>query len=277
MTLGDLDRELGRVGIRGRRRARILAEAADHLAEGDPECFGDPREIAQTFADELATAGVTRSAFRAFAALAAAGIGFAAAWLLVVPAGGWTDLTAAPEVPLAVAAGVGMLVCSQVSLAAGLLAGLQALRIRRRRAAPAAEVALLLRRTVAALAFGAAATLSISLFALESRGQLAGWYVLGAGIGGVVLTVPLAFVAATIVPLARLRPAVPGAAGDVFDDLPVRLPRRPWLLCLGLAALAAFVTLGAADSAEGARNAVVEATLVVAGFAALGRRLGLRS
>ena len=85
MTLDELDRELGRVGIGGRRRARILAEAADHLAEGDPERFGDPREIAQTFADELATAGVTRSAFRAFAALAAAGLGFAAAWLLVVP------------------------------------------------------------------------------------------------------------------------------------------------------------------------------------------------
>ena len=32
--LDDLDRELVRVGIGGPRRARILVEAADHLAEG---------------------------------------------------------------------------------------------------------------------------------------------------------------------------------------------------------------------------------------------------
>jgi hypothetical protein len=169
-----------------------------------------------------------------------------------------------------------MIVCSQVSLAAGLLAGLQALRLRGERAAPAAEVALLLRRTVAALAFGSAATLSVALFALESRDDLDRWWVIGAGIGGLVLTVPLVAIAATLVPLARLRPVTPGTAGDVFDDLPLALPRRPWLLCLGLAALAAAVTFAGGGLDEGPRNAVLETVLVVGGFAILGRRLGLR-
>jgi hypothetical protein len=276
VKLDELDRELGRVGIDGARRERILAEAADHLAHGDPEAFGDPGAIAQAFADELATAGATRSAFRAFAALAAAGLGFAAAWLLVPAAGDWPDLTAAPEPTLAIAAAFGMIACSQVALAAGLLAGLQAWRLRGERAAPAAEVALLLRRTVTALAFGAAAMLSVSVFALESRGQLDHWYVVGAGIGGLALTIPLVAVAATLVPLARLRPATPGTAGNVFDDLPVRLPRRPWLLCLGLAAVAGAVTFAGGGLDEGPRNAVVETVLVLGGFAILGRSLGLR-
>ena len=162
------------------------------------------------------------------------------------------------------------------SLAAGLLAGLQAWRLRHEQAAPAAEVALLLRRTAVALAFGAAAMLSIALFALESRGELARWYVLGAGIGGLALSAALAAVAATIVPPARLRPAVPGAAGDVFDDLPVHpappvaplpraRPRRP----------RPSHSRGRLGGKE-PRNAVLETVLVIAGFAALGRPLGLR-
>jgi hypothetical protein len=276
VRLDELDRELGCVGITGARRERILAEAADHLADGDTEAFGDPRAIAQAFADELATAGATRSAFRAFAALAVAGLGFAAAWLLVPAAGGWTYLGAAPQPALAIAAAFGMIFCSQVALAAELLAGLQAWRLRGERAAPAAEVALLLRRTVTALAFGAAAMLAVSLFALESRGQLDRWYVVGAGIGGLALTVPLVAVAATLVALARLRPVTPGAAGDVFDDLPLQLPRRPWLLCLGLAAFAVAVTFAGGGLDEGPRNAVVETILVLGGFAILGRGLGLR-
>ena len=35
--IGRLGKELAAVGIRGGARARILAEAADHLAEGEEE------------------------------------------------------------------------------------------------------------------------------------------------------------------------------------------------------------------------------------------------
>jgi hypothetical protein len=270
----DLDRELGRVGIEGARRARILAEAADHLAEGDATRFGDPRDLARHFADELATAGSRRAALRGFGALAVAGLGFGAAWLLIPAAGGWSSVGSARVVGLAIVGAIGMVVWCQIAFATGLLALLQALRLRRQHAAPAAEVELLLRRTRMALGFGAAAMLSLALYAMTS--DLAVWYAAGVGIGGVILTAPLVAVAAVTVPLTRLRSSVPGEAGDVFDDLPVRLPRRPWLLCLALAGLVAFVALGAAGADEGPRNAVAEAVLVVACFAALGRRLGLR-
>ncbi len=274
--LDELASELGRVGIRGRLRARILAEAADHLAEGDVARFGEPRLIAQCFADELATAQSRRAAFRAFAALALAGAGFAAAWLLMTTAGDGADITSAEFLPLGIASAAGMLVCSQVAFAAGLLSLLRALRIRRDAAAPAASVALLLTRTRVALAFGAATTLSTALFALEYRAHLAGWYVLLVAAGGMLLTLPLAAAAATAARAGALRSAVPGAQGDVFDDLPVRLPRRPWALCLAVALLAGLAAAGPNDVAEGARNAVVEFVLVVGGFAVLGRRLGLR-
>ena len=118
--LDELCAELTRVGIRGALRDRILAEASDHLAEGEVEEFGEPRVIAQRFADELATVHGRRATFRGFAALGAAGAVFAAGWLLVPLAGGWTDITAATLWPLALAAAIGMVVCSQVSFAAGL-------------------------------------------------------------------------------------------------------------------------------------------------------------
>ena len=45
--IGRLGKELAAVGIRGGARARILAEAADHLAEGEEEQFGDrPTRVA---------------------------------------------------------------------------------------------------------------------------------------------------------------------------------------------------------------------------------------
>jgi hypothetical protein len=208
--------------------------------------------------------------------LAVAGVGFAGAWLLVAPAGGWPDVFSAEVVGLGVAASLGMLVCPQVAFAAGLLTLLCAWRLRRLAAAPAAEVSLLLRRTRTALGFGVAAMLSLALYALEFRAELAGWYTLAVAIGGVALTVPLAAVAATVRRTARLRTVVPGEAGSVFDDLPVELPRRPWVLCLGVAAATAVASLVAGGADEGPRNAVVEGALVVVCFAALGRRLGLR-
>jgi hypothetical protein len=76
--------------------------------------------------------------------------------------------------------------------------------------------------------------------------------------------------------VARIRSSVAGDAGDVFDDLPVRVPRRPWLLCFAVAGAVALAGLAAGGIDEGPRNAIPEALLVIACFAALGRRLGLR-
>lgn len=273
--LDELSVELGRVGIRGNLRTRVLAEAADHLAEGDAACFGEPRLIAQRFADELATAQARRAAFRGFAVLAVAGAGFAAAWLLTTPAGGWPDIASGEVVALGVLSAFGMLVCPQVAFVAGLLTLLRAVRLRRKATAPAAEVALLLARTRVALWFGVASMLSLALYAVEFRETFASWYTLATVTGAALMTAPLVVAVVTATRATRLRSAVPGEAGGVFDDLPVALPRRPGL-CLCVAAFVGVLALLAGGGDEGLRNAVLESGLVIGCFAALGRRLGLR-
>ena len=61
--LERLSAELTAVGIRGRLRARSVAEARDHLAENGEEQFGDPAELARQFADGLALDRSRRAAF----------------------------------------------------------------------------------------------------------------------------------------------------------------------------------------------------------------------
>jgi hypothetical protein len=273
--LDRLDRELGRAGIGGRLRARILAEVADHLAEGEESRFGDPAELAQLFADELATDRSRRAAFLAFGALAAAGTAIAAAWLAAAAAG-WPDIASAQWAPLGVLAAIGMLVCPQVSFAAGLLMGLRAFRRRREPRLPATELALLGRRTRVALAFGALSLAATGLYAFEFRAQLDSWYGTWVPVGTAALLLPLAGTAVLTSRAAAVRSSVAGEAGDVFDDLPLRLPRKPWLLCGGTAATVGLAALIGAPGHEGIRNAIVEVVLVVAGFVTLGKRLGLR-
>ena len=275
--LDQLGAELTRVGIRGRQRARILTEAADHIAEGSAEEFGDPTELAQLFADELATQETARAAYVAFAALALAGAGFGLAWhQLVMHSHGGASLTSGAFVPVGIVAAFALIACPQISFAAGLLSVLRARRLRKLRVAPAAELDLLARRTRTALGFGAASVLAFSVFAVDYHSSYPGWVVLAAGIGGLALTLPLAVAAAYGRRAAMVQSAAPGEAGDMFDDLPVRLPRRPWLVCFGLTAVLAILFLGAAWPDEGPRNAVAESVLVIGSFAALGRRLGLR-
>jgi hypothetical protein len=273
--LDQLRDELARVGIRGRQRGRILAEAADHIAEGGAAEFGDPRELAQLFADELATQATRRSAYVAFAALGLAGAGFAVGWRLLI-LNGTADITSAAFLPLGLLAAFCLIACPQISFAAGLLALLRAHRLRKLRAAPAAELALLARRTNTALAFGAASLVAFTVYAVDYHAAFSRWQVLGAEAGGILLTLPIAAAAISSRRAVSVRSGVPGDAGDMFDDLPVRLPRRPWLVCFALTGALAVVFLGAAGADEGPRNAIAESVLVIGSFAVLGRRLGLR-
>lgn len=273
--LDRLSDELARVGIRGRARSRILAEAADHLAESGDEEFGDPRALAQLFADELATQATTRSAYVAFATLGLAGAGFAVAWCLLILRG-TADITSAAFLPLGLVAAFCLIACPQISFAAGLLSLLRAHRLRKLRAAPAAELALLARRTNTALAFGAVSLLAFAVYAVDYQAAFLRWQVLVAGVGGILLTLPLAAAAISSRRAVAVRSSVAGEAGDMFDDFPVDLPRRPWLVCLALAGALALILLAAGGLDEGPRNAVAELVLVIGSFAALGRRLGLR-
>jgi hypothetical protein len=95
--------------------------------------------------------------------------------------------------------------------------------------------------------------------------------------------VPIAAGALALRRTAALRPQAAGDAGDVFDDLepvldrlPLELRGRHWRLCLLFAAGVATVALIGGGPDEGPRNAVAEFIAVCAGFAALGRYLGLR-
>jgi hypothetical protein len=197
------------------------------------------------------------------------GVAFAAAWIAITRAGS-PDIASGRWVPLGVVAAVGMIVFPQVAFVAGVLAALRAVRTRRAATLPAAEVALLLTRTRVALAFGALTVASLGVYAAEFR--VPAWILPAA-------VVPVAVLAVSALDTRRaatVKSSVPGDAADVFDDLPIALPHRPWLLCMATAAAAALATFAAAPSHEGIRNGIVEVVLVLAGFLALGRRLGLR-
>ncbi|MGI8421581.1 MAG: hypothetical protein ACR2MU_04885, partial [Gaiellaceae bacterium] len=117
----DLAASLERHGVRGRRRARTLAEVRDHLLKSGPETpFGDPEELAYIFAVEIAIAD-GRTASRAVALAVAAFLVVLGSISIDVRAHAW--LNDAPTAPLAALA-------VQVAFVAGLVAFLRARRRR---------------------------------------------------------------------------------------------------------------------------------------------------
>src|SRR5262249_43145971 len=85
---------------------------------------------------------------------------------------------------------------------------------------------------------------------------------------------------------ARLRPLADGEAGDIFDDLgdlvvllPPPLRGRPWRLAVVVSVVVAvvitLVAVPAQDAYDGAARGLSDALLCMAGFATLGRYLGL--
>jgi hypothetical protein len=279
--LRELAVELGEVGIRGSRRRRILAETADHLRESDdPARFGEPRLIAGRFADELATNGARRTALFSFLALAPAGIGYA---LLLGLSRQGPDITSARTLPLGIAAALVIALAPQVSLAAGLLAIALAWRLRTAPVAPAAAISFLNRRAAVALGAGAATLAGLVVYAVEYSHGLPDWWTTLAFAVTATAIVPVAVAAAALGRTAHLRARTAGPAGDVFDDLgpvldrvPLRLRGRPWRFCLLFAAAVALVAFAGGGLDEGPRNAVAEFAVICAGFAVLGRFLGLR-
>jgi hypothetical protein len=229
--LGELNQELRIRGVPRSDRRRIALELEDHLLSGPSETasLGDPEVLAQEFADELATVESRRAALTGFAALAAAGIGFALCFVTGSLAGS-PDIASAEIVPLGMLAALVMLLAPQVALAAGLLALLGAVRTRRARVVPAADATLGVRRTAIALTAGAASLGGLALYAVEYRAGLAMWWTVTAVATAAALTVPIALAATRVRRAAGIRSTVEGDAGDVFDDLPVHLPRRPWAL-----------------------------------------------
>lgn len=270
--LDELARELAAVGIGSARRRRILDEVADHLREsGDEAAFGAPSLVARRFADELATVNVRRSAFAVFAALAPAGIVFAA---LFASLGRGGDITSARTLPVGVAAAALMLLAPQVALASGVLAILRAWRLRASDAAPAAELTVVRRRAAVALASGAVTLAAAGVYGYEYSSALTHAWLLTAAVALPAAALPVVLVAPGLARGARLRPSTPGDGGDLTTDLGPRA--TPWRTCFALVAAAAVAALAGAGLDEGLRNAVGEAAAILVSFALLGRFLGLR-
>jgi hypothetical protein len=274
LQLEELSRELGKVGLRGRLRRRILAEAEDHL-RSDPDApgrFGDPREIADAFAAALGARASRRAAVSAFLALGVAGAVYAAALVSARPPALDTwPLLAVLVFPV-------VIVAPQVSFVAGVLALVRSLR-RREVVLPAAELRVINHRTTLALTSGVATMAALAVFALALRNEMADWWVIGTLSGAVVASILLLLAAVPAAAASRLRPRVAGDAGDVFDDLGFGRT-DPWRFAV-LVALAAglLVWVAAAvqgDPLDGAIQGTAEVIACLAGFAAFGRYLGLR-
>ncbi len=285
-------------GVRGRSAQRVLAEVADHVDEarrhGDPDpvaAFGDPAVFAREVAAELATAQSRRATFAVFAALALTGVCYALVLGLVPHAGGWRDVTGGHIGAFGPVLAIALVLFPQVAFVAGCLALVGALRIRRARIVPDAELRLLRSRSAVALAAGGVTALTVALFALDSAGELAAWWAWTTLALATVSALPLAVAARTLARAGHCASTPEGGAADVFDDLgpvfrwaPVRrleLPEHPWRFAL-LCAAGVFVLglvggwYGEGDPGSGIVRGVFEALALLACFALLGRRLGLR-
>jgi hypothetical protein len=309
--LDEFASELTRAGIPSRRRARILAEFADHLHEDPQAELGTPHELAREFADQMGTRLARVTAYRAFGVLAVAATVLAVmffdggrTW------GGWVGYGSHPAsgympswwVPLMVV----WFVTAQVALAAGSLALLRAWRLRHQTVISAADAAILNRRAALGLAAGAVTMLVLpatdlmlarplayhlpggrieraadqwhSLFAVTE----ASWWGYVAIIGGPLLIVAMVSMLPSVLAAARMRPSQAGAAGDLtFDlgvqDTPVTSQRIALALSAAIVLVMLVIGIGSSDPLAGLARGVVDAALCMIGFTVLGAYLGLRT
>ena len=283
--LNALEDELTAAGIPAARRRRILAEFADHLHEDPGAELGAPRELARRFADELGTRLARGAALRAFAALAVTGLVMAIMFLADgrnrqlsfsatnrTPTPGW----AAPLLMLSILA-------AQVALAAGGLALLRALRMRRRPLISWDDATVLLRRAGVALVAGTVALAGVPVIAVafpDGGGSI--WHVLAWILTGMAL-VGLALAAPAVLRAVRLRPRVQGRATDLLDDLDGLLPpgftptRVALLVCAAIIVVVTLSGVAADDPYDGLARGLADATACIAGYLVLGRYLGLRT
>lgn len=283
--LDALDSELTAAGIPTSRRRRILAEFADHLHEEPGAQLGDPRDLARQFADELSSRVARSTAFRTFAALAFTGISLVAMFVAVgrmrgltisgqqhTPTPSWT----APIMLIAALA-------AQVALAAGGLALLRAWRLRNERVISAADASVLTRRSAVGLVSGLITLAAPPAAALAWPHAAGHTWTVFAWVLAAVGVIVFAGVVPSLIRSLRVRPQLEGRAGDLRTDLgswaPAALtPTR----CALLLTLAIIVLVGGAgvltdDPYDGLARGIADGMACLAGFAVLGRYLGLRS
>ncbi len=217
--LGD---ELAARGVGGRDRERILLELADHIA-CDPGCearLGDPVQLAETFADELATGRARRGTWEVFGALVLTAVALVVSQVALGRLG-YPGFDHGLSLGLFFPGLIGIFIAPQVALVAGTLAAVRCLRRRRAPRLAAAEIALIRRRAWIALGAGLATVVGLELHVIDFVRVLPAWWL--------TLTATLAAIAglALLTAARELRSggtvtsAATGPAGDVFDDLPL--------------------------------------------------------
>ena len=286
LFLGQLEAELARAGIRGGRRARIIAEFRDHLECSPDADLGEPGAIAVQFADELGTSFARTAAFRAFLALALAGLLVAVRLLALIPLDA-NGFSSADTVALLVS-----LVAGQVALVAGGLGLVRAVELRGRGAIPRQEAAVLARRAGVGLSAGAATIVAFPITqiyrahpgAVALGSDPTNWlWPVASGIGLVALLVA----APAVIRASRLRPRTDGPAGDLLADLgPLRpvaarisggsVNRLALIVGAMLATVFALAGVAAGDPYDGILRGLLESCIFLGFYAALGRYLGIR-
>ena len=284
--LERLNDELSVLGLTGRERRRIVLELRDHI-DCDPGCedrLGDPRELAARFGDELATDRTRRCTYCVFGALAIAAVALLVSQLAIRAAGSYPGFNRGLSLALFVPAALGMFIAPQVALVAGTLAALRGVRRRKVRILPAAELALIRRRAWVALGAGIATAVGLELYVVNFSLVLPGWWLELVGSLSAVAAVALLAASTTLVGAGAVATATPGGAGDVFDDLPVIrwrwLRSHPWRLGVvaSLSVTVAMTLVGwhAEHSLiEGIERGALEGLAAAAGFALLGRAIGV--
>lgn len=266
--IDDLNRELRGVGISARRRRRIRLELEDHLACDPSADLGDPIALARQFADELGTAYARRAGFAAFLLLAPFGVLFGALFALAAVR------TENPPQALMLTLVVGV----QLAFVGGTLALVRAWRLRRLVAIPAAEARVLLCRSGIAVAGAALTVVALSLLASGyypdfwwSPSPLV-WTTVAVGAAAVLLGI------AFLVRASRVLPGGDGRPRDLSFDLGLSV--RPWTIALvvagGIAICIAAAGVVQSDPLDGLARGLADGSLCLAGFAVLGRPLGLR-
>ena len=177
---------------------------------------------------------------------------------------------------------------AQIACVSGTLAVLRWLARRGSGVLPAAEATVIVRRVAVGVLSGVVTMVALGTVAIAYRRFLDGSWVTftvvvsAVGIAALVASLP------TVWEAARLRPVAAGDAGDIFEDLgdfvafmPGSLRGRPWRLAVvvaaGVAVAITVVAVPAQDAIDGAVRGILDALLCLAGFATLGRYLGLWS
>jgi hypothetical protein len=263
--MSDLRAELTRVGIRGRLARRIELELADHRACDPAARLGEPRLIAERFAEELRLPATRRTTFHAFAALALTALALGIVVQSTHSAGGASAVSATRSLfdslgGLAIVFGV------QVALVAGLLALWRVLR----GTTTDGDLRLVQRRVGLALAGGGVVLAGQAVQAAALQPLQPRWWLLVAS-------------SALVVPALTLGGAAHELRGAVSITTTVQPSRRafprPLVLALGVGVVA-IVCVGSAFAEhswnEGLTRGAFEAVAFAGCFAAFGRYVGIR-